>query len=442
MFNHQAAPAAREGKIVNDIPAQPLERALDAIYRAESRRVLATLIRLLGDFDLAEEALQDAFTAAMEQWPVEGFPSNPRAWLISTGRFRAIDKLRRRSRQAAALPELTNRVVSAQNEIQEWDPNAIDDDQLRLIFTCCHPALPQDAQLALTLREVCGLTTDEIARAFLSSTPAIAKRIVRAKEKIRIAKIPYEVPTQRDIGARLDTVLGVIYLLFTEGYFATSGNALARPDLSGEAIRLARLLVELMPQSETLGLLALMLLHESRRDARWTSDHDLILFDDQDRSLWNQALIAEGVSLVDRAFASGTVGPYALQAAIAALHAESPSPDTTDWNEIIGLYDVLLRARPSPVIELNRAAAIAMRDGPSSGLAILDAILARGELRAYYPAYATRADFLRRLGRLQESISSYEQALALVRQEPARRFLLKRLHELKTSGPADAPAFS
>ena len=424
---------------MNDAPAHSHGSSIDEIYRAESRRVLATLIRLLGDFDLAEDALQDAFTAAMEQWPLEGIPSNPRAWLVSTGRFRAIDKLRRRSRQIAALPELTSRMVFAQNEIPEWDSGTIDDDQLRLIFTCCHPALSQDARLALTLREVCDLTTDEIARAFLSTTPTIAKRIVRAKEKIRIAKIPYEVPTPRDIGTRLDSVLAVIYLIFTEGYFATSGETLARPDLSGEAMRLGRLLVDLMPEPEALGLLALMLLHESRRNARSTSDHDLILFDDQDRSLWNDNLIAEGVSLVDRAFASGMVGPYALQAAIAAVHADSPSAGTTDWNEIVGLYDVLLRVLPSPVVELNRAAAIAMRNGPSMALEIVDAILARGELRDYYPVHTARADFLRRLGRLDESIASYEQALTVVRQEPARRFLLKRLNELKSPGPAVIP---
>ena len=419
-----------------EVPAHTTNELIAEIYRVESRRVLATLIRLLGDFDLAEEALQDAFAAAMEQWPVEGLPSNPRAWLISTGRFRAIDKLRRRSRQTAALPELTSRMISAQYETADWDPNAIDDDQLRLIFTCCHPALSQDAQLALTLREVCGLTTDEIARAFLSNTPTIAKRIVRAKEKIRVARIPYEVPTQRDIGARLDAVLGVIYLVFTEGYIATSGEALGRPDLSSEAIRLGRLLVDLMPEPEALGLLALMLLHESRRNARSTSDHDLILFDDQDRSLWNQNLIDEGVSLVDRAFASGTVGPYALQAAIAAVHAESPA----DWEEIVGLYDLLLKVLASPVIELNRAAAMAMRDGPSAGLDIVDAILARGELRDYYPAHAARADFLRRLGRIEESMAAYEQAVAIVRQEPARRFLLKRLNELRaTSSVGNSP---
>lgn len=424
---------------MNDASAHPLGKSIDEIYRAESRRVLATLIRLLGDFDLAEEALQDAFTAAMEQWPVEGLPSSPRAWLISTGRFRAIDKLRRRSRQTAALPELTSRIVFAQNEIPEWDPNAIDDDQLRLIFTCCHPALSQDAQLALTLREVCGLNTDEIARAFLSATPTIAKRIVRAKEKIRIAKIPYEVPIQRDIGARLDAVLGVIYLVSTEGYVATSGEVLVRPDLSSEAIRLGRFLVELMPEPEALGLLALMLLHESRRNARSTSDNNLILFDDQDRSLWNHELIAEGVSLVTRAFASGTVGPYVLQAAIAAVHAESLGPETTDWNEIVGLYDVLLRVLPSPVVELNRAAAIAMRNGPSMALEIVEAIFARGELRDYYPAHAARADFLRRLGRVQESIAAYEHAVAVVRQEPARRYLLKRLHELRNCSPGEIP---
>jgi len=420
-----------------DASAQAMGESIDGIYRTESRRVLATLIRLLGDFDLAEEALQDAFTAAMEQWPVEGLPSNPRAWLISTGRFRAIDKLRRRSRQTAALPELTSRMISTQDETPDWDPNAIDDDQLRLIFTCCHPALSQDAQLALTLREVCGLTTYEIARAFLSTTPTIAKRIVRAKEKIRIAKIPYEVPNQREIRGRLGTVLGVIYLVFTEGYVATTGEALARPDLSSEAIRLGRLLVELLPESEVLGLLALLLLHDSRRNARSSSDHDLILFDDQDRSLWDYELIAEGVSLVDRAFASRTVGPYALQAAIAAIHAQSPSPAATDWNEIIGLYDVLLRVLPSPIVELNRAAAIALRDGPSMALEIVDAILARGELRDYYPAHIARADFLRRLGNVQESTAAYEQALSIVRQEPARRFLLKRLNELRSTSTVD-----
>jgi len=403
---------------------------VDEIYRTDSRRVLATLIRLLGDFDLAEEALHDAFMAALERWPNEGIPRNPRAWLVSAGRFNAIDRVRRRASFDAAVArfgELDDRTDPAVADVGD---ESVPDDRLRLLFTCCHPALSPDAQIALTLREVCGLTTEEVARAFLTPAPTIAQRIVRAKAKIRDARIPYEVPSRSDLAARLDSVLHVTYLVFNEGYLASSGTALTRPDLSGEALRLARLTLELLPDPEVMGLLALMLLHESRRVAR-TSGDELILLEDQDRSLWNRDQIAEGIALVERALSSRRVGPYALQAAIAAVHAESPNAAATDWAQIVGLYDVLLRVDPSPVIELNRAAAIAMRDGPAAGLILIDALLARGELTQYLHAHSARADLLRRLDRVADAIAAYERASTLATQEPERRFLARRLAQLR-----------
>ncbi|HEY6224136.1 MAG TPA: RNA polymerase sigma factor [Gemmatimonadales bacterium] len=410
--------------------AERVRDLVDAVYRAESRRILATLIRLLGDFDLAEEALHEAFTAAVERWPTAGIPANPRAWLVSTGRFKAIDQLRRRARFDASLQSLADRLGDGVTAAPDVDDEGVEDDRLRLIFTCCHPALPPDARVALTLREVCGLTTEEIARAFLTAPPTLAQRIVRAKGKIRDAGIPYQVPGRTDLPERLDTVLQVVYLVFNEGYSATAGAAVTRPDLSAEAIRLGRLLVELLPDSEVLGLLALMLLHDARRAARTSSDGEIVLLDDQDRSLWDRGQIAEGVALVERALAARRVGPYVLQAAIAAVHAEAATPAATDWAEIVGLYDVLLRLAPSPVVELNRAAAVAMRDGPEAGLAAVDAILARGELGEYHLAHSARGELLRRLGRRDESIAAYRRALALAAQEPERRLLEKRLHGL------------
>ena len=401
------------------------------MYRSESRRVLATLIRLVGDFDRAEEALQDAFAAAVEQWPETGVPANPRAWLISTGRFKAIDALRRRARFDKITAEL---MPQAAVKPFEWDEAAVEDDRLRLIFTCCHPALPPDAQAALTLREVCGLTTEQIARAFLTTAPAIAKRIVRAKAKIRDARIPYEVPSHSDLPERLDNVLQVIYLVFTEGYAATSGATLARPDLSNEAIYLGRMLLEILPEAEVQGVLALMLLHESRRTARTSPEGDLILLEDQDRSLWNRDLIEEGKQLLEGALRSRQAGPYTLQAAIAAVHAEASDAAAVNWAQIVGLYDLLLRCSPSPVVELNRAVAIAMRDTPQAGLKAVDAILARGELQDYYLLHSVRADLFRRLGETEEARSSYEKALSFTRLEPARRFLQRRLHELSDAG--------
>jgi len=405
-------------------------QAVDAVYRAESRRVLATLIRLLGDFDRAEEALHDAFMAAVERWPRDGVPDNPRAWLVSTGRFKAIDAMRRRARFDAALGELATQIESATSDASAWDEDTVEDDRLRLIFTCCHPALTPDAQVALTLREVCGLTTEEIAHAFLTTPSTVAQRIVRAKAKIRDARIPYQVPARADIPARLDTVLHVVYLVFNEGYSASAGSSLTRHDLSAEAVRLGRLLAELLPEAEVIGLLALMLLHESRRAARTTESGELVLLDEQDRTRWSRKLIAEGCALVERALTGRRFGPYTLQAAIAAVHAEATTPAETDWEQIVGLYDVLLRADPSPVIELNRAAAVAMRDGPAAGLAIVDAILAHGDLDDYHLAHSARADLCRRLGRLADARGSYERALALTKQEPERRFLEKRLREL------------
>jgi len=400
---------------------------LDAVYRAESRRVLATLIRLLGDFDLAEEALQDAFRAALEQWPRDGVPANPRAWLVSAGRFKAIDGIRRRARFDALDDE---QIEALADETPAWDGDAVEDDQLRLIFTCSHPALSPDAQVALTLREVCGLTTEQIAHAFLTPPPTLAQRIVRAKSKIRDARIPYEVPERAQLAERLDSVLRVIYLVFNEGYAASSGTSLTRPDLSGEAIRLGRLLVELLPEPEAIGLLALMLLHESRRAARTSPSGDLILLEDQDRSRWNREQIAEGLTLVDHALSSRRFGPYTLQASIAAVHAEAPEPAATDWAQIVGLYDVLMRVEPSPVVELNRAVAAAMRDGPEAGLALIDAILARGDLSDYRLAHAARADMCRRLGRSGDARAAYERALTLTEQQPERRFLEGRLAQL------------
>jgi len=406
--------------------------SIEAVYRSDSRRVLATLIRLLGDFDLAEEALHDAFAAAVEQWPREGVPANPRAWLISTGRFKAIDRARRRARFDASVGELAERLDAEAREAEDRavDLEAVEDDRLRLIFTCCHPALPPDAQIALTLREVCGLTTEEIARAFLTAPSTIAQRIVRAKTKIRVAKIPYQVPSRTELPERLDAALHVIYLVFNEGYAASSGATLIRTDLSGEAIRLGRLLVELLPEPEGMGLLALMLLHESRRAARTSADGDLVLLDDQDRSVWNREQIGEGCALVERALSSRRFGPYTLQAAIAAVHAEAPTAADTDWRQIVGLYDVLMRADSSPVVELNRAAAVAMRDGPAAGLAQIDAILARGDLADYALAHSARAELARRLGRTADARAAYERALALTKQEPQRRFLERRLATL------------
>ena len=410
-------------------PADAVRQAVDQVYRADSRRVLATLIRLLGDFDRAEEAMHEAFTAAVEQWQREGIPGNPRAWLVSTGRFKAIDALRRRARFDASLADIAAAYETITEPV-EWDDQGVDDDRLRLIFTCCHPALTPDAQLALTLREVCGLTTEEIAHAFLTGPSTVAQRIVRAKAKIRDARIPYQVPSRTDLPGRLDVVLHVIYLVFNEGYSASSGASLTRHDLSGEAIRLGRLLVELLPEPEAMGLLALMLLHESRRTARSTSDGEIVLLDEQDRSLWNGALITEGTVLVERALSSRRFGPYALQAAIAAVHAEAQRAADTDWPQIVELYNLLVRIDPSPVIQLNRAAAVAMRDGPAAGLELIDALLATGDLDDYHLAHSARADLCRRLGRTADAKASYERALKLARQEPERRFLARRLREL------------
>jgi len=411
--------------------AEQVRHLVDAVYRSDSRRVLATLIRLLGDFDLAEEALHDAFAAAVERWPSDGVPGSPRAWLVSTGRFKAIDAMRRRARFDASVGELARRFDAAANDAKELEAgDGVEDDRLRLIFTCCHPALAPDAQIALTLREVCGLTTEEIAHAFLTPAPTLAQRIVRAKAKIRDARIPYVVPTHAALPERLDQVLRVIYLVFNEGYAASSGASLTRHDLSGEAIRLGRLLVELLPEPEAMGLLALMLLHESRRVARTSPTGELVLLADQDRSLWDRDQIAEGTALVERALSSRRIGPYTLQAAIAAVHAEAASAEATDWVQIVGLYDVLERVDPTPVVELNRAVAVAMRDGPAAGLAIIDALLARGDLDDYHLAHSARADLCRRVGRTADARRSYQRALDLTRQEPERRFLERRLHEL------------
>src|SRR5213594_3323078 len=410
--------------------AEHARSAVDAVYRSDSRHVIATLIRLLGDFDLAEEALHDAFRAALEQWPRDGVPANPRAWLVSTGRFKAIDAMRRRTRFEPLPDDIDRRLAADTDDPEAWNDESIEDDRLRLIFTCCHPALSPDAQVAMTLREVCGLTTEEVARAFLSSPPTVAQRIVRAKAKIRNARIPYEVPSAADLPDRLDAVLRVVYLVFNEGYSASSGAALTRHDLSSEAISLGRLLVELLPEPEALGLLALMLLHDSRRAARTSPSGELILLDDQDRLLWNRDQIAQGLALVDRALAARQVGPYTIQAAIAAVHANAPNAAATDWVQIVSLYDLLARAEPSPVVDLNRAVAVAMRDDPSAGLALIEAILERGDLSDYHLAHAARADLCRRLGRTAEARASYERALSLAQQEPERRFLERRLAEL------------
>ncbi|HJX88180.1 MAG TPA: RNA polymerase sigma factor, partial [Gemmatimonadales bacterium] len=403
---------------------------VEAVYRSDSRRVLATLIRLLGDFDLAEEAMHEAFATAVLRWPSDGVPDNPRAWLVSAGRFKAIDGIRRRARFDASLHRLVEQFDREEAGPSVGDDDTVEDDQLRLIFTCCHPALPPEGQIALTLREVCGLTTEEIARAFLAPAPTVAQRIVRAKSKIRDARIPYQIPARAELSDRLDAVLRVVYLVFNEGYSASAGASVTRHDLSAEAIRLGRLVVELLPEPEAIGLLALMLLHESRRDTRTSPEGDLVLLADQDRSRWDRARIAEGSALVQRALASRRFGPYTLQAAIAAVHAEAPAAEDTDWGQIVGLYEVLLRVEPSPVVELNRAAAVAMRDGPAAGLALVDAILARGDLGQYYLAHSARADLCRRLGQTEEARASYRRALELTRQEPERRFLERRLREL------------
>jgi len=404
--------------------------AVGEFYRTESRRVFATLVRLLGDFDLAEEAVHDAFAAALKQWPTEGVPENPRAWLVSAGRFKAIDGMRRRARFDASLGELAERIEARTSASGGADLDLVEDDRLRLIFTCCHPALAPEHQVALTLREVCGLTTEAIASAFLVTPATLAQRIVRAKAKIRDAGIPYQVPSREELPDRIETVLQVVYLVFNEGYSASSGDALTRPDLSREAIRLGRLLLELLPESEVIGLLALMLLHESRRAARTSATGEIVLLDDQDRSLWNREQIAEGESLVERAMASADVGPYVIQAAIAAVHASAENAKATDWAQIVSLYDLLTRVVPSPVVELNRAVAVAMRDGPTAGLSAIDAILDRGELVDYHLAHAARADLCRRLGRTADARNAYKQALSLARQEPERRFLEGRLAEL------------
>jgi RNA polymerase sigma-70 factor (ECF subfamily) len=407
---------------------------VESVFRAESRRVLATLIRLLGDFDLAEEAMQEAFAVAAERWSTEGVPANPRAWLVSTGRFKVLDGLRRRARFDASLATLAEQLGDGVTPPPEVDDESVGDDRLRLIFTCCHPALPPDAQVALTLREVCGLTTEEIARAFLSPAPTVAQRIVRAKAKIKAARIPYHVPSRSDLPERLASVLHVIYLVFNEGYAASSGDSLTRGGLSAEAIRLGRLLVELLPEPEAIGLLALMLLHEARREGRTTPDGEIVLLEDQDRSRWKREMIAEGMALVDRAIGSRGFGPYTLQAAIAAVHAGAATAADTDWSEIVGLYDVLVRADPSPVVRLNRAAAVAMRDGPGAGLALIEELLGRGELSDYAPAHSACAELCRRLGRTAEAIRSYERALELTKQEPQCRFLERRLQEVRRNG--------
>ena len=416
------------------LPDDVRER-IDHVYRSDSRRILATLIRLLGDFDLAEEAVQDAFAAAVDRWPVEGVPANPRTWLVSAGRFKAIDRLRRRAAFDANLAPVLRR-ANAGVEQPALDDDGVDDDRLRLIFTCCHPALGRDAQVALTLREVCGLTTEEIARAYLTPAPTIAQRIVRARAKIRDARIPYQVPARADLPARLGSVLNVIYLVFNEGYSATSGAAVVRQDLSNEAILLGRLLVELLPEPEAEALLALMLLHDSRRAARLSGGGELVLLDDQDRSLWNRVQIEEGCRLVEKALKAGPLGPYQLQAAIAAVHGEALTHGQTDWPQIVGLYDLLMMIEPTPVVKLNRAVAVAMRDGPEKGLEIIEQIVRRGELDDYHLIHAARADLLRRLGRKAEAIDAYERALDLNLQEPERRFLSRRIAMLKTGSDA------
>jgi RNA polymerase sigma-70 factor (ECF subfamily) len=416
------------------MPKCAIERVrenLDSIYRAESGRILATLIRLLGDFDLAEDALHDAFAVALERWPQDGVPANPRAWLVSTGRFKAIDALRRRVRFDASKEQIAEQLETGAGNLAVGTDEGIGDDRLRLIFTCCHPALGPEARVALTLREVCRLTTEEIASAFITAAPTLAQRIVRAKAKIREARIPYQMPSREELPDRLDTVLQVVYLVFNEGYSASSGASLTRADLSAEAIRLGRLLLELLPEPEVIGLLGLMLLQESRRAARTSPDGELILMENQDRSLWNREYIAEGVALVERALLSRRFGPYTLQAAIAAVHSDATEAAATDWTQIVALYGVLAQTEPSPVVELNRAVAVAMRDGPEAGLALIDAIFARGELTNYHLAHSARAELCRRLGRMTDARTSYQQALELTQQEPERRFLERRLQKLR-----------
>jgi RNA polymerase sigma-70 factor (ECF subfamily) len=415
---------------VPEFNAENVRETMDSIYRSESRRVFATLIRLVGDFDLAEEALHDAFRAGLEQWPRDGLPANPRAWLISVGRFKAIDAIRRRAR-FDPLDDAPGQEDAVISDTLEYESEALEDDRLRLIFTCCHPVLHPDAQVAVTLREVCGLATEEIAHAFLTKPSTLAQRIVRAKAKIRDAKLPYQVPSEDEMPARLESVLRVIYLVFNEGYAASSGTSMTRQDLSGEAIRLARLLVELLPEPEVMGLLALMILHESRRGARTSPSGDLILLEDQDRSLWDRELIAEGAALVEQAFLTRRIGSYTLQAAIAAVHAQAPSAPATDWGRIVGFYDLLAQVEPSPVVELNRAVAIAMRDGPEAGLILIEALLASGDLQSYHLAHAAHADLCRRLGWNADARASYERALTLTQQAPERRFLERRMAELK-----------
>jgi RNA polymerase sigma-70 factor, ECF subfamily len=413
---------------LDDVPA-----AIERIYRQESRRVFATLVRLLGDFDAAEEALHEAFAAALAQWPEDGIPANPVAWLVSTGRFRAIDSMRRMARFELD-PDMLEAAVAPEWNVEQIDEKAFRDDQLRLIFTCCHPALPPATRVAMTLREICGLTTEEVASALLASPPAIAQRIVRGKAKLREERIPYRVPSRRDLPDRLDSVLSVLYLVFNEGYSASRGSAAIRRELTAIAIHLTRTLAALLPDPEVIGLLALMLLHDSRRDARTDAEGDVILMEEQDRSLWDRAAIAEGTALARRALAAPQVGPYTLQAAIAAVHAAATDPAGTDWGEIVRLYDLLLQAAPSPVAELNRAVAVAMRDGPEGGLVEIEAILGRGELLDYHLAHAARADLCRRLGRIAEARVSYQRALSLAVQEPERRFLERRLRELDAPG--------
>ena len=429
----------RSPQQLSDQTSDQIRELLDSLYRQDSRRILATLIRLLGDFDLAEEAMHEAFAAALSLWPKSGVPGNPRPWLISTARFKAIDTLRRRARFDASQDELARYLEAQSGSAERSNSNAegslqdqsLEDDRLRLIFTCCHPSLAPEARVALTLREVCGLTTEEIAKAFLTTPGTLAQRIVRAKAKIREARIPYEVPAPQELPERLGAVLQVIYLVFNEGYSAAAGAEVTRAELTGEAIRLGRLLLELRPEPEIVGLLSLMLLQESRHAARTSPTGELILLENQNRSLWNREQIAEGVALLEQALNSRRFGSYTLQAAIAAVHAEAESVALTDWRQIVALYDRLLRIQPSPVVQLNRAVAIAMRDGPEAGLAHIDAVLELGELANYYLAHSARADMYRRLGRTVEARSSYEKALALTQQEPERQFLARRLEELK-----------
>ena len=406
-------------------------KSIESIYRAESRRVFATLVRILGDFDVAEEALHDSFESALKQWPQTGIPANPRAWLISAGRFKGIDALRSRARFDASLAEISHRIDLTARDPTADDEEVFGDDRLRLIFICCHPALPRESHVPLTLREICGLSTEQIARTFLVSAPTIAQRIVRAKAKIKAAKIPYQIPSRQDLPDRLDGVMQVIYLIFTEGYAASFGQSVTRTELSGEAIRLGRLLMELVPEQEVVGLVALMLLQESRHAARSAANGDVILLEDQDRTLWDQDKIAEGVKLVEKAISSGRLGPYILQAAIAAVHAQAKNADQTDWSQIVALYGLLLRAEPSPIVELNRAVAIAMRDGPDAGLALIEQIVSRGDLVNYHLSHAARGELYRRSGKLADAKAAYAKALELVSQEPERRFLQDRLRSLQ-----------